>query len=275
MKAAWTGDLAQVQALLEQGADTAITNQGDTAYSLAVTAEHDSIACTLKNRAGQSDLNGKLQEQLLNPDGLLLKCKAAILDQDCDAVTSILQEVAAPIYAPAWASPTQSGHAVLCALAHMCDTHPSWHAFSKLLASTEACSAECPKTMKTALSCAVSCFPDDQLRDFSMLDASSANHKGAGGDALLHTLVRAGRLNAVSALLNVSGLDMHAKGSSLQTALECAAVAGDTELVEVLLQACGRPGSREGAWSFGAIAAAASAAERAGHGKVSQQILYG
>jgi hypothetical protein len=117
-----------------------------------------------------------------------------------------------------------------------------------------------------------------QDKDVALLlqgvSAATANTEGANGETLLNHLIRSGMLASAASLLVVPGVRVRQKGASLQTSLACAARKGDLPLVQALLQACGRPGSKSGSWSFGELAGAAAAAEKEGYIQIAQAILY-
>jgi len=269
MRAAWRGDSESVLDLLAAGADQAIANQGDTAFSLAVAAGHSIVAECLQKPPTDpiSTYKPSITTSISTAEEL-----TTALASNATAVKVLLDKTPEEI----WAASIYSGHTVLCGIVNGLSQSTDLTSFMPLIAHTPACTPVCPATMSTALACCCAQFPDEALQAvMSKASAESVNTKGSDGDTLINVLIRLNKVKTLAAVLDIPGVHTKAKGASLQSALACAANSGNETIVQMLLAACGRPGTGEGCWSFGEIAAAAAAAERAGHGKVSQSILYG
>ncbi len=272
MRAAWAGDVHQIDELVSRGADTNFTNQGDTALSLAVAAGHEAIVQKLTNASRQyTDESGDYH----NREGDMETYWSTLLDAAKAANNESIVQAISGTSSKFWSWTGMQGHPPLCALVQQDGVVLDVVWASPLLSSKDACSAQCSVCMGTALMCAATTIDDAKLAPLvKVIDPTSTNALGSNGDTLLNLLIRQGKKDSVNALLATPGLKIKAKGASLQTALCCAAHLGDEGTVDLLLRAAGRPGSGQGCWSFGDIAAAAASAERAGHTKVAQKILY-
>ena len=277
-KAAWCGSLPCVQALLDAGADPAVTCRGSSPAELAEAAGHPEIAAALWERM---KLKGKEAADSTDAGLSLSGVSAEELVAQLEAGSAAGLEQLKKRSGPAETSPLWRQQCGRKLIGVACVEHGASVSVCEHLQGAGAFppSAEASAWADLLGAAAKQSDPDVLSMLLSSAPQKALMSPGTLGDTALHCAVRAGQVACAEVLLQ-SGAPWHVHGRGLEGVLSIAARQGDLPMLRLLLGAEASaaacvPSGAEARWSPGEVAAAAAVALKAGHQAAAQALLYG